>query len=472
MGIEPEILKRRIQLSFSVLLSILIVLLMGLFSLTTLNSVFRRLQRRDLKKEFINVGKLFFYRPIHLFFFPDHEFETLFFASTFTQNMLRFFYAILSLFLLIQGHFLTFSDNTPLSSTSIFFDWTTGILYLVGLFLVFFVIGDYLPRVFGIRYPNWAMKLCILPASLFMLITLPISFLFLKISRFFVPTIYFDHLTGPHAEAKQEIIDMIQEADVSTHLDIHDKQLFESVMTFKDRIAREVMVPRVDIFSLSYETSIEEAASLILSEGYSRTPVYKNNLDNIIGVLMYKDLLAKYVEYAAQENDKELLKTPIAPLVKNVLYTPETKKISHLLQEFRKKQVHLAIIVNEYGGTEGIVTIEDILEEIVGDIADEYDEEEPLYIPLPSGGWLVDSRMGILDIEEQLGIEIPQDGDYDTIGGYVFHETGMIPSKGYLIQKPLFEIEILRSNDRRVEKVRIQPVLKTDSEENFPNPEE
>lgn len=446
-------------MSFGVLVTILILLLIGLFCLATINSVFRRLQKRDLRKQFSSLGKLFFYRPLHLFFFPDHEFETLFFVNTFTQNMLRFFYAIISILLLVQAHLLAFAANpTALSPSSLFLEWPAGILYLVALFLIFFVVGDYLPRIFGIRYPNIAMKLCVIPASLFMLMTLPITFIFLKVSHFFVHTLYFDHLNEPHAEAKQEIIDMIQDSNVSAHLDMHDKKLLESVMAFKDRIAREVMVPRVDIFSLSYDTTIEQAAVQVLNEGYSRTPVYKNNLDNIIGVLMYKDLLAKYVEYVGKDNESNILKAPIATLVKNVLYTPETKKISQLLQDFRKKQVHLAIIVDEYGGTEGIVTIEDILEEIVGDIADEYDEEEALYIPLPNGGWLVDSRMSILDMEEQLGIEIPQDGDYDTIGGYVFHETGMIPSKGYIIQKPTFEIEVLRSNDRRVEKVRIQPI--------------
>ena len=176
---------------------------------------------------------------------------------------------------------------------------------------------------------------------------------------------------------------------------------------------------------------------------------------------MYKDVLAKYMEYA-RKGDKAVLQSPISTLVKNVIYTPETKKISQLLQDFRKQQLHLAIIVDEYGGTEGIVTIEDILEEIVGDISDEYDQEEALFIPLSEGGWLIDSRMSILDIEEQLGIEIPQDGDYETIGGYIFHETGTIPEKGLMILKPEFELEVIRSNDRRVEKLRIKSLINKD----------
>lgn len=447
-------------MSLGLTITLLTILLFGLFCLSALNSVFRRFQKKELKKVFLEIGNLFFYRSIHVTFFPKQEFETLFFVNTFTQNILRFLYVIFSVVALMQTHLLNLTTHLYAPDTSLSLEWPGGFLFLIGMFLLFFLIGDYLPRIFGINYPNLAIKMTAFPASLFLLTTFPITFIFLKMSKLFVHTLHYDHLKEPYAEAKQEIIDIIQESNVSAHLDAHDKKLLESVMAFKDRIAREVMVPRVDVFSLPQDTTIDEAAKILINEGYSRTPVYKNSLDNIIGVLMYKDILAKYLEWS-QNNASNILKAPISTLLKPVVYTPETKKISHLLQEFRKKQLHLAIIVDEYGGTEGIVTIEDILEVIVGDISDEYDDDETLFIPLPQGGWVVDARMTILDIEEQLGIEIPQEGDYDTIGGYVFHETGMIPTKGYIIKKPLFELEILRSNDRRVEKVKIIPIAPT-----------
>src|SRR5262249_33403368 len=160
-------------------------------------------------------------------------------------------------------------------------------------------------------------------------------------------------------------------------------------------------------------------AKLLENEGYSRTPVYRTTVDNIVGVLMYKDVLSKYREYEEKGNNPAILNAPIETIQKPVLYTPETKKISQLLQEFRKKQVHLAIVVDEYGGTEGIVTIEDILEQIVGEIADEYDEAEALFIPQSDGSWIVDPRISILDAEEHLGIKFPEEGDYDSIGGYI-----------------------------------------------------
>ncbi|HKY99623.1 MAG TPA: hemolysin family protein, partial [Rhabdochlamydiaceae bacterium] len=197
-----------------------------------------------------------------------------------------------------------------------------------------------------------------------------------------------------------------------------------------------------------------DAAQSFLQEDYSRIPVYKENVDIIIGVLIYKDIL----KILASASSQKYLDTPIEQFVKPVLYTPETKKISQLLQEFRSKQIHLAIVVDEYGGTEGIVTIEDILEELVGEIADEYDVgEEELFTALPTGGWIVDAKMNIIDIENKLGVKIPSGPEYDTIGGYIFHRAGSIPSKGWKIHHDEFDLEVLSSSERAVDKIRITP---------------
>ncbi len=241
----------------------------------------------------------------------------------------------------------------------------------------------------------------------------------------------------------------------ATPLSDHDKKLLQSVLTFQDRIVREVMVPRVDLFCLPESCTIRQAALSMQKEGYSRVPVYKNTQDHIVGVLMYKDILAKYMEHESQAKDTDFLDEPIEDLVKNVLYTPETKKISLLLQEFCKKQMHLAVVVDEYGGTAGVITIEDILEEIVGEIADEYDEAEVLVMPAGKGSWIVDGRMNLLDLSEQIGIKIPQEREYDTVAGYIFFRLGTIPKKGVVLHHDDFDIEILHSKDRFVEKVKI-----------------
>jgi putative hemolysin len=148
----------------------------------------------------------------------------------------------------------------------------------------------------------------------------------------------------------------------------------------------------------------------------------------------------------------------IESLIKPVVFTPETKKISVLLQEFRNKKNHLAIVVDEYGGTEGIVTIEDILEELVGEIEDEYDiQQADLISSLASGGWIIDAKMGIIDIEEEIGIQIPPGPEYDTIGGYVFHKAGSIPTKGWKVHLDEFDLEVLSSDERSINKIKITP---------------
>jgi CBS domain containing-hemolysin-like protein len=152
------------------------------------------------------------------------------------------------------------------------------------------------------------------------------------------------------------------------------------------------------------------------------------------------------------------LNAPLESLAKPVLYAPENKKIALLLQEFRNKQIHMAIIVDEYGGTEGIVTIEDILEELVGEIEDESDiGANQQFWALPSGGWVVDAQMSIFDIEERLGIQIPHGLEYETIGGYVFHCAGTIPTKGWRLLHDQFELEVLSSNERSIKKIKIIP---------------
>lgn len=435
-----------------------IFFLLGTFFLTAMTSAFRRIHRRDSDRQMVAVGKWFFYRPFHRYFFPDHEYEGIVFATVCAQNIARFGYVASAILFLLATPLFQHDLSNPRPSSGSDFSIFWIILSCVAVILTSFIVGEYLPRILGLRLPEKVLRFCTPFASIFMFLAFPISYLFLKISQSFSRTVYFDNLHEPESQAKQEIIEIIQDAELSPGINRHDKKLIESVLSFRDRIVREVMVPRVKVFSLPAETTIREAADLVAAEGYSRTPIYRNTIDEITGVLMYKDILRKFREYNEKGNDIRILDAPIETIQKNVLYTPETKKISNLLQEFRKKQVHLAIVVDEYGGTEGIVTIEDILEEIVGEIADEYDQDESLYIAQPDGSWIVDARMNIMDVEDLLNIVVPQEGDYDTIGGYVFHCAGAIPSKGFVIHQDDFEIEVLGSNERVVEKVRIKPV--------------
>lgn len=392
----------------------------------------------------------FFYAPLHRLFYKSCRFELLIFAATLGENLARLGYVACAAIGLIFYH--------PQTAAALI-----GIL-LVLLFLVL-LIGDFFPRLWAIWTPEQSLAISLPFSSFFLYLSFPISFVFLKLAEMATKARK-DAIWGdPVEEMKEAIVQILHDVDVKGRLNNSDKKLIESVVKFKDRIVREVMVPRVDLFILPADTKIQDAAKELTSEGYSRVPVYRDTVDNIIGVLMFKDILQLYMDCLEGKKDSALMDSPIESITKGVFYTPETKKVAQLLQEFRSKQMHMAIVVDEYGGTEGVVTMEDILEEIVGDIADEYDiDEEQLYTTQPGGGsWIVDARMSILDAEETFGIHIPQDGEYDTIGGYIFHKVGAIPHKGLKIHHEDFDLEILSSSERSVEKVRITPLKGEDN---------
>lgn len=432
-----------IAISFSALL--------GTFALTALAAALRSIHEREGLKILKSIGRKFFYRPLHLFFFPSEEYEGLFFATTCAQNMARFFFAGSAGLFLFQIAFP--GENSGHPDLKVF-----GILLLLLLFTALsFSLGDWIPRILGTRFPEKTLEKTAFLSSFFLFAVFPITFFFLKITRSFSRNIYLDTTQEPESKVKNELFSIIRQADLKEELTESDKKLISSVLSFSGHLTREVMVPRVDVFSLDSTTSIKEAARQLDIEGYSRVPVYEETVDNIVGILMYKDILKKYMEYEEAGCNPEILKAPISSIQKPALYTPETKRISSLLQEFRKKQVHLAIVVDEYGGTEGIITIEDILEDIVGQIADEYDVKEELFLAQPDGAWIVDATITLLEVEQQLGIKIPEEGDFDTLAGYLFQCAGEIPPKGFRVESDEFIIEVLRSNDRMVEKVKIKP---------------
>lgn len=365
--------------------------------------------------------------------FKGQELEALFFSISAAKHIIRLAFAVCAT--LFLWHFA--------------WEWI-----LLGLFVLLFVslvICDFLPRTFATRRPELALQLSAPLTSLYLLLCTPLLFLFLFLTGRRLAAAYVEAVGAPVGQVKEKIMEMISQAEVASTLDESEKRLLEGVAGFRDRIVREVMRPRVDILALPVSTSLREAAETFRTEGYSRIPVYREDIDHVVGVLLYKDLLALALS-------GEGLDGGIESLLTKPLFVPETSRVTRLLQEFRQKQTHLAIVVDEYGGTEGIVTMEDCLEEIVGEISDETDEvEEQLFTAHREGGWVVDARMTILDIEDEFGLKIPQEGEYDTIGGYAFHCAGEIPAPGLRIHHDDFDLEILEVTERTVEKVRLTP---------------
>jgi CBS domain containing-hemolysin-like protein len=410
-----------------------------------------QLGRLRSKEEFKKIPSLFFFQHFLKPFFRNQKWEGLFFTLSFSKHVLHLCYSITTLFILLTQSPFIHAFKT-LESQQYTFDsiWVLAIGIII---ITLSLVADMLMKFLATAAPIFSLRLFAPISSVFLLIFSPLTALLMKMLQSFFPESQKATTTAP--SIREKILEVLYESDLSTHLDPQERKLILSVANFKERNVREVMVPRIDVVCLSEETTLQEAGQTFLKERYSRLPVYQDNIDHIIGVLLYKDVLSSFSSSDRQES--------IRTLIKPVLYTPETKKISQLLQEFRNKQIHMAIVVDEYGGTEGIITTEDILEELVGEIADEDDvDQEVLYSVLPSGGWIVDARMSILDIEKELAIRIPQSPEYDTLGGYIYHRAGAIPAKGWRLHHDDFDLEILSSDERSIEKVRIMPHLSQD----------
>jgi CBS domain containing-hemolysin-like protein len=245
----------------------------------------------------------------------------------------------------------------------------------------------------------------------------------------------------------EEIRHMSDGEEEEEEIEEEERELIHSIFEFGDTVVREVMVPRPDMVTLKVSASRDEALEQIVEAGYSRIPLYDGDTDNIVGVLYAKDLLKKMHESEAP--------VKLASIARAPTFVPETKKVAELLREMQEQRVHMAIVVDEYGGTAGLVTIEDLLEEIVGEIRDEYDVEEPLVEPIDDQSIRVDAKMPIDEVNELLSVELPHE-EWDTVGGLVFGLTGRVPVAGERVRYDSVEFVTERVAGRRVQKVVIR----------------
>ncbi|MBT1073038.1 hemolysin family protein [Pelotalea chapellei] len=253
-------------------------------------------------------------------------------------------------------------------------------------------------------------------------------------------------VTGRKKVTTGEIQDLIRASEEEGIVNEDESEMIRSIFSLRSTVVREIMVPRTDIACVSAEATVREILDTILACGHSRIPVYENNIDNIIGLLYAKDLLRYWGELEERVHVRSIIRTPY--------FIPETKNLEQLLQEFRVKHVHLAIVIDEYGGTSGLVTIEDLLEQIVGDIQDEYDREEELYEVNSDGSITADARMPIDDLEEYFMVDIERD-NFDTVGGLIFHLSGKISAIGDTVIGNGLRLDVLDSDERRIIRVRI-----------------
>ena len=336
--------------------------------------------------------------------------------------------------------------SAPTSSGRIMFSFTEAMLLtLAGAFLFLLGLGEIMVRIPARKNVERASKLIFGPVIALHFIARPLTMILEPIIKWHMGVI---NKNNDSTDVPAVAEDFIDENGSAPALEESEIEMIESIVEFKDTIVREVMAPRVDMKCIPVETTLSEAREKIVEYRHSRLPVYRDNIDNIVGVVLARDLL----EYVGKEGWGQMRAEEI---MHEVVFIPETKNISDLLREFQQTETQFAIVVDEYGGTAGLVSIEDLLEEIVGEIRDEFDTEQPLFSASADGAYIVDAKMTISEVEEELNIELPEESEYDTVGGYVVTRMGKVPKKGEVFDENGFKITIIEADDRKIHKIKL-----------------
>ena len=307
------------------------------------------------------------------------------------------------------------------------------------------LLSEITPKILAIRNSERFAAKVSLPIRVFILVLYPIA----------VPLYGVTHLLSRLFRFKRETLfdsedELVALADLgaeSGSIEPEESEMIKSVFDYGDTAVREIMVPRIDIVGIENSATMDEAIAVVKESKLSKFPVYSDNLDTINGILYAKDVLPHINGEADTESIASLLREPY--------FVPESKQIASLLKEFQRRKDNVAIVVDEYGGTAGLVTVEDIVEEVVGEIQDEFDKETPMVISTGSNRWLVDARMPINDLEDELPLEFDEEREFDTLGGFFFSQFGDIPTVGTNVVLDNFRFQIRTMEGNRILKIEI-----------------
>lgn len=310
---------------------------------------------------------------------------------------------------------------------------------------------------------EWASSLLILndPESWMIRTSLMVNLIY-QVSR---PLLFLLFIFSRNMEEVQKKLNLVSEEDLKSLVDEsrksglleeEEQRMIHSVFRLDDTLTREIMLPRIDIKAIDARVPFAEAIQHFVDSGFSRIPVYRDNVDNILGLLYAKDLL-EICSNGTYEGG-------IAELVREAYFVPESKVINELLTDMQKKRIHQAIVVDEYGGVAGIVTLEDIIEEIFGEIQDEYDEEEGLYFTVGPGEYIFQGKIDIDDLNLILGSSLPND-KADTLAGLVYYHLGHVPNRGEVVKLDDLFIKVEQVDEHRIIKVRVKKLSSTPGNE-------
>lgn len=253
----------------------------------------------------------------------------------------------------------------------------------------------------------------------------------------------------PSEISEEELLALADQAAQSDAIDQDEREYIESIIEFGDTIARQVMSPRPDMVAVAQDVRIVDVADVVIANGYSRIPVFADSVDDIIGIAHSKDIMRWQRDAKGDRPVSEIMRTPN--------FVPETKQVSTLLREMQAETFHIAIVVDEYGGTAGLLTMEDLIEELVGEIVDEFDVEQPMIERLRNGDWLVNGKADLDELGDLLEAELPE-GEWSTVGGLIFSTLGYVPEVGEHLDVDAFRFAVVRMQGRRIARVRVSVI--------------
>jgi len=324
------------------------------------------------------------------------------------------------------------------------------------------IFGELVPKTWSFQRSEAVILSTIYPMQAWCWLTFPFIKLLQTVTAAVLKVLKIDD-SAPKSfvHSEEELKMLVSASQVEGVLESEEEELIHSVFEFTDTTAGQIMTPRTDMIFVQAGTSVKELLELALKNGFSRIPVYEDSRDNVFGLVHIRDCMRAVID------GKETL--PVHELVRKVLIVPENKSLSDLLPEFQKSKTHLAIVVNEYGTTIGMVTLEDLVEELVGEIADEYDVVLEMIKAEPDGSFLVDAKLSLDDANEKLGLEIVDD-EFNTLGGHVFGLLGREPKPGDEIEKDGYILRVVESDRHRISQLRL--INKTSNGKEMPGQKE
>ena len=313
------------------------------------------------------------------------------------------------------------------------------------------VFGELAPKSVAIQKPVATTLFVSLPLQGFYWVFRPFIWLLNGFASLILKLFGISNVGGHESvHSTEELYYLLDQGKESGALDINEHELIRNVFDFNERVVKNIMVPRTKISGIELDTPKDEVVKKIIAEGYSRMPVYDDIIDKIIGIIHAKDilpLLASNKEWA------------LADIIRKPYFVPETKKINDLLSELQQKRIQIAIVIDEFGGTAGMVTLEDIVEEIVGEIQDEYDEEKPTVEKISDTEFIINAYATVYDVNEHLPHDLPEDEDFDTVGGLVSHAFGKIPEVGDSEECYGYLFTILKKTEQNIETIKLELVI-------------